>query len=559
MPNNPVANFTAIAAGGIATTSILYVVNSPFTVGADRQITVANFAASATSDGLVNQLTQSFAGPKTFTTSIASPSITDSSLTATRLTFAGTGGLLSDSTVMTFASSTLSVNTGNVAITGLTTGQNLQITKGAGSTNAIRITLDGTGDAISFIGSSGDRNAYFNDAANLFMATSITVSGTTSGSGVGRSMTQVTNGAGAEPYMMGAWSDIIGPAVPIRLSNDVSLANRFLSCIDFTGNFLFDIGHTGGLSWGAGNYAALDTTLARTAAATLRLSNTLILGTANSAAGTLTLANSAANASTSLISGNVAADRTFKFPAADPSAGQALVGTLSGSTITLSYVTLTTGTVTSVSFTGGLISVANPTTTPALTVAGTSGGIPYFSSATTWASSALLASNGIVLGGGAATAPFTSTQITYIQNSGLAFVALGDQSTGDQATLRLQGETSQLDFYNKTVARWSLGNAGAATLGLRDVVNSVDLITFTAGATATIRMASFSSQVIVTDLVSAKSLTVTDGTNLITSTAAFANGAAAQVGTLTNAPAAGNPTKWIPISDNSVVRYIPCW
>jgi hypothetical protein len=42
------------------------------------------------------------------------------------------------------------------------------------------------------------------------------------------------------------------------------------------------------------------------------------------------------------------------------------------------------GTVTSVSFTGGLISVATATTTPAFTVAGTSGGIPYFSSTSTW-------------------------------------------------------------------------------------------------------------------------------------------------------------------------------
>ena len=45
------------------------------------------------------------------------------------------------------------------------------------------------------------------------------------------------------------------------------------------------------------------------------------------------------------------------------------------------------GTVTSVGFTGGIISVATATTTPAFTVAGTSGGVPYFSSATAWASS----------------------------------------------------------------------------------------------------------------------------------------------------------------------------
>ena len=64
------------------------------------------------------------------------------------------------------------------------------------------------------------------------------------------------------------------------------------------------------------------------------------------------------------------------------------------------------GSVTSVaqSFTGGLISVSgSPITTSgtlALTVAGTSGGVPYFSSASAWASSAALAANAIVLGGG---------------------------------------------------------------------------------------------------------------------------------------------------------------
>jgi hypothetical protein len=49
------------------------------------------------------------------------------------------------------------------------------------------------------------------------------------------------------------------------------------------------------------------------------------------------------------------------------------------------------------------------------------------------------------------------------------------------------------------------------------------------------------------------------GTFLITSTAAFANGAGVGGGTLLNAPAAGNPTKWIPINDNGTTRYIPAW
>lgn len=50
-----------------------------------------------------------------------------------------------------------------------------------------------------------------------------------------------------------------------------------------------------------------------------------------------------------------------------------------------------------------------------------------------------------------------------------------------------------------------------------------------------------------------------NSSRLISTSKAFANGAAAATGTLTNAPAAGNPTKWIPINDNGTTRYIPAW
>ena len=88
------------------------------------------------------------------------------------------------------------------------------------------------------------------------------------------------------------------------------------------------------------------------------------------------------------------------------------------------------GTVTSVAqtFTGGLISVAgSPITlsgTLALTVAGTSGGIPYFSGATTWASSAALTLNGVLIVGGAGGSPSSTTAGSNNQffkaNTGLA-------------------------------------------------------------------------------------------------------------------------------------------
>ena len=110
------------------------------------------------------------------------------------------------------------------------------------------------------------------------------------------------------------------------------------------------------------------------------------------------------------------------------------------------------GSVTSVaqSFTGGLISVAgSPITTSgtlALTVAGTSGGIPYFSSASTWATSALLTNNAIMLGGGAAATPKTTTTGTGVVtalgvNTGTAGAvvvnggALGTPSSGTVTNL----------------------------------------------------------------------------------------------------------------------------
>lgn len=53
---------------------------------------------------------------------------------------------------------------------------------------------------------------------------------------------------------------------------------------------------------------------------------------------------------------------------------------------------------------------------------------------------------------------------------------------------------------------------------------------------------------------------LTDNTaNLLASSVALTNAAGAAAGTLGNAPAAGNPTKWIQIDDNGTIRKIPTW
>ena len=102
------------------------------------------------------------------------------------------------------------------------------------------------------------------------------------------------------------------------------------------------------------------------------------------------------------------------------------------------------GTVTSVSFTGGIISVATATTTPAFTVAGTSGGIPYFSSASTWATSAALTQYGVVYGGGAGASPASTAAGT----AGYALVANSSSAPTFQQISLTAGVTGTLPVLN---------------------------------------------------------------------------------------------------------------
>jgi hypothetical protein len=138
------------------------------------------------------------------------------------------------------------------------------------------------------------------------------------------------------------------------------------------------------------------------------------LGVASGGTGATTLTGIVKGSGTSAFSAAVAGT-DYQAPITLTTTGTSGAATFVGNTLNIPQYSGGggSGTVTSVaqSFTGGIVSVSgSPITTSgtlALTVAGTSGGVPYFSSGTTWASSAALNANALVIGGGAGVAPST--------------------------------------------------------------------------------------------------------------------------------------------------------
>ena len=196
----------------------------------------------------------------------------------------------------------------------------------------------------------------------------------------------------------------------------------------------------------------------------------------------------------------LAADKTLQIgPSSTPVAGSVPYGTgatlaytaagtagqvlTSGGAGSPTWTTVTgTGTVTSVAqtFTGGIVSVGgSPITTSgtlALTVAGTSGGIPYFSSGTTWASSAALTANGVVYGGGAAASPAstaagTTGQVLIATTSNAPSWGQVPLATGVTGTLPVSnggtGQSTALTQYGVIYgsSATAMGNTAAGTTG----------------------------------------------------------------------------------------------
>jgi len=301
--------------------------------------------------------------------------------------------LMSPNFITVNLSSALAVSSGGTGLTTIPTNGQLLIGNGSGYT----LNTLGTGVGISVVNAAG----------------TITIANTGVLSNIAGSGISVTSATGnvtiANTGVLSFSGGTTGLTPATATTGNVTLAGTLIAVNGGTGQSLYAVGDL--------LYADTTTTLAKLP--DVATGNALISGGVSTApawgkigltthvSGVLPIANGGTNGSATPTTNGIAygTGTAYAFTAAGTT-GQVLTAT-TGSAPTWASPAYS-GTVTSVSFTGGIITVATPTTTPAFTVAGTSGGIVYFSSNTTWASSAALTQYGVVYGGGAGAAPVST-------------------------------------------------------------------------------------------------------------------------------------------------------
>jgi hypothetical protein len=149
--------------------------------------------------------------------------------------------------------------------------------------------------------------------------------------------------------------------------------------------------------------------------------------------------------------------------------------------------------------------------------------------------------------------------------SGNAFVSTGFAVNGAGssltlgAQLTLQHSTNYSIVYDGSGSTQTLilGNSGDPTNYYR---NTTHLFQNINGATNYGQFASSGGFAVgTTSDPGLGSIYINNATFMMRTKTSFTNGAGASAGTLGNAPAAGNPTKWIAIDDNGTTRQIPAW
>lgn len=126
------------------------------------------------------------------------------------------------------------------------------------------------------------------------------------------------------------------------------------------------------------------------------------------------------------------------------------------------------------------------------------------------------------------------------------FVVVSGTVTGFNTTRLDLSVDGNLLLVNNATTDFGLLKFGGATSAFGAIKRS--------GAGLRFRLADDSG-----DCAISSGLFTTSSVVLMASSAALTDATGAGLGTLTNAPTAGNPTKWITINDNGTVRKIPTW
>jgi hypothetical protein len=168
--------------------------------------------------------------------------------------------------------------------------------------------------------------------------------------------------------------------------------------------------------------------------------------------------------------------------------------------------------------------------------------------------------------GGTISTP-TATDVTVgggSLNVGSGALTVGINATSGSAIVinAATGTNRLTTFQTAGSDRWKIGAngtaEGGANAGSPFIINAYTDAGVFIDITISITRAAGGAVAIARPLT-VTGLITTGSAVLMASSVALTNGAAAAAGTLANAPAAGNPTKWIPINDNGTTRYIPAW
>lgn len=210
IPQSVATTATPTFASVTATTALTSpaITDSGLTAG---RVTFAGTAGLLSDSANLTFSVDTLTTPKaTISTSLTSPAITDSGLTAGRITFAGTGGLLSDDSDLTYNATTNTLSLPNIAVSSALT------LNGASVVTSVTPTA-GNGIALSSVTTSGPAAAFTvanTGVLSLIAGTGITVSGATGNVTVSATGSTIINTKGVSAnYTLLATDDYVGATV----------------------------------------------------------------------------------------------------------------------------------------------------------------------------------------------------------------------------------------------------------------------------------------------------------------------------------------------------------